>query len=129
MFALLFFLGQQSFGYCPRAKRSRSATRAGLAGYLFETAHNAIAPIWQPEAYMRSRELGSVVEGAHSNHEAKGWLEHEIRHAAETREHNRSSGIARPDARMTLRVAERLQPKRRGSAMLKMSTVGLGRPS
>ncbi len=111
--------------------RSRSATRAGLAGYLFETAHNAIAPIWHPGAYIRSRELGSVVEGAHSDyaHEAKGWLEHEIRHAAETREHNRSSGIARPDARMTLRVAERLQPKRRGSAMLKMSTAGLGRPS
>ena len=77
--ALLFFLGQQPFGYGPRAKRSRSATRAGLAGYLFETAHNAFAPIWQPGAYMRSRELGSVVEGAHSNfaHEAKGWLEHE----------------------------------------------------
>ena len=129
VFALLFFLGQQSFGYCPRAKRSRSATRAGLAGYLFETAHNAIAPIWQPGAYIRSRELGSVVEGAHSDyaHEAKGWLEHEIRHAAETREHNRSSGIARPDARMTLRVAERLQPKPPGSAMLKTSTAGLGR--
>jgi hypothetical protein len=117
--ASLFFLSQQSFGYGPRAKRSRSATRAGLAGCLFETAHNAIAPIWQPGAYIRSRELGSVVEGAHSNfaHEAKGWLEHEIRHAAETREHNRSSGIARPDARMTLRVAERLQPKPPGRAM------------
>ena len=84
--ALPFFLGQQPFGYGPRAKRSRSATRAGLAGYLFETAHNAIAPIWQPGAYIRSRELGSVVEGAHSNDARKtnGWLEHEIRHAAET---------------------------------------------
>jgi hypothetical protein len=131
VFALLFCLGQQSFGYCPRAKRSRSATRAGIAGYLFETAHNAIAPIWRPGAYIRSRELGSVVEGAHSNfaHEANGWLEHEIRHAAETREHNRSSGIARPDARMTLRVAERLQLKRRGSAMLKRRQPAWGGPS
>jgi hypothetical protein len=37
----LTFLSQQSFGYCPRAKRSRSNTRAGLVGYLFEMAHNA----------------------------------------------------------------------------------------
>jgi hypothetical protein len=42
---ITLFLSQQSFGYCPRAKRSRSATRAGLAGYLFETAHNAFAPV------------------------------------------------------------------------------------
>src|SRR5215831_9770583 len=31
--------------------------------------------------------------------------------------HNRSSGIARPDARMMSRVAERSQPKPRGDAM------------
>ena len=42
----LTFLSQQSFGYRPRAKRSRSNTRAGLVGYLFETAHKAIAPMW-----------------------------------------------------------------------------------
>jgi hypothetical protein len=86
--ALPFFLSRQSFGYGPRAKRSRSATRAGLVGYRFETAHNAIAPMRQPGAYIRSRELGSVVEGAHSNdaRKAKGWLEHELRHAAESRE-------------------------------------------
>jgi len=42
----------------------------------------------QPAAYIRSGELGSVVEGAEGNvvRKAKGWLEHEIRHAAETRE-------------------------------------------
>src|SRR5262245_63597159 len=81
------FLSQQSFGYGPGAKRSRSATRAGLVGYRFETAHNAIAPIRQPGAYIRSRELGSVAGGAHGRvaRQAKGWLEHEIRHAAETR--------------------------------------------
>jgi hypothetical protein len=86
--ALPFFLSQQSFGYCPRAKRSRSTTRAGLVGYLFETANKTIAPIWRPGAYIRSGELGSIVEGAHSNdaRKAKGWLEHELRHAAETRE-------------------------------------------
>ena len=86
--ALPFFLSQQSFGYGPGAKRLRSATRAGLVGYRFETAHNAIAPIRQPGAYIRSRELGSGTEGAHSHvaRQAKGWLEHEIRHAAETRE-------------------------------------------
>jgi len=84
--ALPFFLSQQSFGYCPSAKRSRSATRAGLVGYPLETPHNAFVPIWQPGAFIRSRERGSVVEGAHSNfaHKANGWLEHEIRHAAET---------------------------------------------
>jgi hypothetical protein len=86
--ALPFVLSQQSFGYCPRAKRSRRVTRAGLVGDLFEAAHDAIAPIWQPGAYIRSGELGSVVEGAEGNvaREAKGRLEHEIRHAAETRE-------------------------------------------
>src|SRR6516162_8820206 len=63
----LTFLSQQSFGYCPRAKRSRSNTDAGVVGYLFETAHNAIAPMWQPGAYIRSCELSGVVERAHSN--------------------------------------------------------------
>src|SRR6516225_9791050 len=59
-----------------------------LVGYLFEAAHNAIAPIRQPGAYIRSGELRGVVEGAQSNvaRKAKGRLEHEIRHAAETRE-------------------------------------------
>src|SRR5262249_23170145 len=81
----LTFLSQQSFGYCPRAKRSRGNTRAGLVGYLFETVHNAIAPVWQPGAYICSCELSSVVERAHSNvaRKTKGWLEHEIHHAAE----------------------------------------------
>ena len=81
----LTFLSQQSFGYCPHAKRSRSNTRAGLVGYLFEMVHNAIAPVWQPGALV---ELSSVVERAHSNvaHKTKGWLEHEIHHAAETTE-------------------------------------------
>src|SRR5262249_26050286 len=84
----LTFLSQQSFGYCPRAKRSRSNTDAGVVGYLFETAHNAIAPMWQPGAYIRSCELSGVVERAHSNvaRKTKGWLEHELGHAAETRE-------------------------------------------
>src|SRR6516162_4524763 len=84
----LTFLSQQSFGYCPRAKRSRSNTDAGVVGYLFETAHNAIAPMWQPGAYIRSCELSGVVERAHSNvaRKTKGWLEHEIHHVAETRE-------------------------------------------
>jgi hypothetical protein len=82
------FLGQQSFGYRPRAKRSRSNTRASLVRYLFKTAHKAVAPMWQPGRYIRSCELSSIVEGAHSNvaRKTKGWFEHEIRHAAETRE-------------------------------------------
>jgi hypothetical protein len=44
--------------------------------------------MWQPGPYIRSCELSSVIEGAHSNvaRKTKGWLEHEIRHAAETRE-------------------------------------------
>jgi hypothetical protein len=63
----LTFLSQQSFGYRPRAKRSRGTTRAGLVGYLFETAYKAIAPMGQAGAYIRSCELSSVVERAHSN--------------------------------------------------------------
>jgi hypothetical protein len=84
----LTFLRQQSFGYCPHAKRSRSNTHAGVVGYLFETAHNAIAPMWQPGAYIRSCELSGVVERAHSNvaRKTKGWVEHKIRHAVGTRE-------------------------------------------
>src|SRR5262245_34125980 len=84
----LTFLSQQSFGYCPRAKRSRSNTHAGVVGYLFETAHNAIAPMWQSGAYIRSCELSGVVERAHSNvaRKTKGWVEHKIRHAVGTRE-------------------------------------------
>jgi hypothetical protein len=83
----LLTLRSQSFGYCPRAKRSRSSTRAGVVGHLFETAHKAIAPTWQSGAYIRSCELSSVVECAHRNiaRKTKGWLEHEIGHAAETR--------------------------------------------
>jgi hypothetical protein len=44
--------------------------------------------MWQPGAYIRWCELRSVVEGAHSNlaRKPRGWLEHEIRYAAETRE-------------------------------------------
>src|SRR6266481_5475427 len=73
-----------------------------------------------PDAATCSRAVSMAPRaGAPPRHEAKGWLEHEIRHAAETREHNRSSGIARPDARMTLRVAERLQPKPPGYAKRK----------
>src|SRR5215470_13132626 len=73
--ALPFFLSRQSFGYGPRAKRSRSATRAGLVGYRFETAHNAIAPMRQPGAY--SRELGSVAAGsgrAADRRSARQWF-------------------------------------------------------
>jgi hypothetical protein len=44
--------------------------------------------MWQPGAYISSCELRSVVEGAQSNlaRKPKGLFEHEIRHAAETRE-------------------------------------------
>jgi hypothetical protein len=83
----LTLLSQQSFGNCPRAKCPRGNTRAGVVGYLFETAHQAITPMWQG-AYIRSCELSSVIERAHSNlaRKPKGWIEHEIRHAVETHE-------------------------------------------
>src|SRR5262249_20602062 len=73
----LTFLDQQPFGYCPRAKRPRSNTRAGVVGYFFETAHHAIAPMWQPGPYIRSSKFCSVVEGAHGNvaRKTKWWLE------------------------------------------------------
>ena len=50
-----------------------------------DAAGKAIAPMWQPGAYIRSCELSSVVERTHSNvaRKTKGWLEHEIHHAAE----------------------------------------------
>ena len=59
-----------------------------VAGYLFETAHHEIAPTWQPGAYIRSCELGGVVESAHSHvaRKVNGRLEHKVCHAAETRE-------------------------------------------
>ena len=38
----LTFLNEQSFGYRPRAKDSRSNTRARVIGHLFETVHHAI---------------------------------------------------------------------------------------
>jgi hypothetical protein len=84
----LNLLSNQSFGYCPSAKRSRSNTRAAMIRNLFETAHKAIASLWQPGTYIRSCELSSVLERAHSNvaRKTKGWLEHENRHAGRTRE-------------------------------------------
>src|SRR5262245_30744051 len=100
----LTFLSQQSFGYCPRAKRSRSNTHAGVVGYLFETAHHAIAPMWQPGAYIRSCELSGVVERAHSNvaRKTKGWVEHKIRHAVG----NSRGIIAVPAARAVTRMLD-----------------------
>ena len=96
---LLFptFLSQQSFGYCPHAKRTRSHTGAGVVGDLFETAHNAIAPMWQPRAYIRSCEVSSVVERTHGNlaRKTKGWVEHEFHHTVE----NSRGIIAVPAAR------------------------------
>jgi len=85
----------------------------------------------QPGAYIRSRELGSVVEGAHSSdaRKAKGWLDTNSVMPRKVARHNRSSGIARLDARMTLHVAERSQPKPPGTAMLKRRQPAWGRPS
>jgi hypothetical protein len=107
--ALPFFLSQQSFGYGPRAKRSRSATRAGLAGYLFEATHNAIAPIWQPGAYIRSRELGSVVEGAHSHVARQGWLLFSITSSARI---SSDAGMVRPNAFGGLEIDREPEPRR-----------------
>jgi hypothetical protein len=56
--------------------------------FLRDDAHKTVAPMWQPGPYIRSRELSSVVEGAHSHvaRKTKRWLEYEIRHATEIRE-------------------------------------------
>src|SRR3989442_15956658 len=63
-----------------------SSPPAGLAGHLFDNAHKTIAPARQPRPYIRSRELRSVVESAHSNiaRKTKGWIKHKIRHMALT---------------------------------------------
>src|SRR2546421_1759881 len=59
---------------------------AGLAGHLFDNAHKTIAPARQPRPYIRSREVRSVVESAHSNiaRKTKGGIKHKIRHMALT---------------------------------------------
>src|SRR5207302_3154201 len=77
-----------SFGYGPGAKCPRGNMGAGVVGYLFETAHQAIAPTRQAGAHIRSRKVSGIVEGAHGNlpRKPKRWLEHELGHAAETRE-------------------------------------------
>jgi len=61
-----------------------SSPPAGLAGHLFDNAHNTIALARQSGADIRSRKLRSVVESAHSNiaRKTKGWVKHEIRHTA-----------------------------------------------
>src|SRR5690242_8446223 len=84
----LSFLSQQSFGYGPGAKCPRGNTRAGVVGYLLETAHQAIAPMRQARANIGSREVSGIVEGAHGNFagKPKRWLKHELGHAAETPE-------------------------------------------
>jgi len=48
----LSLLGQQSFGYGPGAKCPRGNMGAGVVGYLFETAHQAIAPTRQAGAHI-----------------------------------------------------------------------------
>jgi hypothetical protein len=90
----LTFLSHQSLRYCPRTKRSRSNTRAGLVGYLFEAAHKMIAPMGQPGTYIRPGELSSIVEGPHNNvaRKTKWWLEHEILMPRKLARHNCSSG-------------------------------------
>src|SRR5947209_6269795 len=82
------FLSQQSFGYCPGAKRSRRNPHARVIGHLFKTMNNAIATMWQPGSYKRSSELSGGVERAHSKNtgKPKRWLEHELGHTTETRE-------------------------------------------
>jgi hypothetical protein len=84
----LTFLGQQSLSCRPRTKHVCSSPPAGLAGHLFDNAHKTIAPARQPRPYIRSRELRSVVESAHSNiaRKTKGWIKHKIRHMALTRD-------------------------------------------
>ena len=105
----LSLLGQQSFGYGPGAKCPRGNIGAGVVGYLFETAHQAIAPTRQAGAHIRSREVSGIVEGAHGNlpRKPKRWLEHELGHAAETRE---GSSRFQPRAAAALRF-QRGPPK------------------
>ena len=62
--------------------------RASVVGYLFETAHQAIAPIRQVGAYIRSCEINGIAERAHGDlaRKPKGWLKYELGHAPVTRE-------------------------------------------
>jgi len=63
-----------------------SSPPAGLAGHLFDNAHKTIAPARQPRPYIRSRELRSVVESAHSKiaRKTEGRIKHKMRHMALT---------------------------------------------
>ena len=105
----LTFLSQQSFGYCPRAKRSRGNTRAGLVGYLFETVHNAIAPVWQPGAYIRSCELRSAsssVRTVTSRARRRGGLNTKSVMPWELARHIRSSGGTRSHANVDTKLCQ-----------------------
>jgi hypothetical protein len=81
------FLSKQSFGYGPAAKCSPGNARAGVIGCLFEAADQAIAPMRQAGAYIRSCEICGIVD-AHGDlaRKPKRWLEYELDDAAETRE-------------------------------------------
>src|SRR5262252_3994942 len=94
------FLSQQSFGYCPRAKRSRSNTHAGVVGYLFETAHNAIAPMWQRgPTYVRANSAASSsVRTVTSRASRRGGLNTKSVMPWELARHIRSSGGTRSHA-------------------------------
>jgi hypothetical protein len=93
-------------------RRTTRSRRYGNRGLTYVRANSAASP-----------------RGAHSHvaRQAKGWLEHEIRHAAETREHNRSSGIGRPAARMTFPRCRKVTAEAAGTCYAEPSTAGLGR--
>src|SRR6516165_10507277 len=99
----LTFLSQQSFGYCPRAKRSRGNTRAGLVGYLFETVDNAIAPVWQPgPTYVRANSAASSsVRTVTSRARQRDGLNTKSIMPRKLARHNRSSSGARRRLRTT----------------------------
>src|SRR5215472_3250323 len=109
----LTFLSQQSFGYCPRAKRLRSNTRAGVVGYLFETVHNAIAPVWQPgPTYVRANSAASSsVRTVTSRARRRGGLNTKSIMPRKLARHSRSSSgavDAADNARDGGRITKRL---------------------
>src|SRR5262245_29460985 len=69
------------------ARNARAAPRALASPDISSRRRTTRSRLYDNRGptYIRSGELGSVVEGAHGNfaHKAKGWLEHKIRHAAE----------------------------------------------
>jgi hypothetical protein len=122
----LTFLSQQSFGYRPRAKRSRGNTRAGLVGYLFETVDNAIGN--RGPTYVRANSAASSsVRTVTSRARRRDGLNTKSIMPRKLARHNRSSSGARRHLRTTPAMVAEL-PSAFGKWVILLTYWKPGRP-